>query len=119
MATSTFGTKPAAAPSAGSTLGPGITVEGEISGTDPLVVQGTVKGQVRVQNAVTVDAGAVVEADVEATELRVLGALAGNCVASERLEVAAAGRLIGNVRAPRIAIAEGAAFKGQIDMDVP
>ena len=96
----------------------GITIDGEISGTEPVVVEGTVKGKITLQAAVTVAAEGVVEADVETTQVQISGAMTGNVSASERVEITPEGRVVGDVRAPRILIADGAGFKGHIDMDV-
>jgi cytoskeletal protein CcmA (bactofilin family) len=60
----------------------------------------------------------VVEADVEASEIKVYGSVTGNLVATDRIDVATNARVIGDLRAPRIQIAEGATFKGHIEMDV-
>jgi cytoskeletal protein CcmA (bactofilin family) len=106
-----------AAPSSGTHLGAGLVIEGEVSGTEPVTISGELRGTLSVTAAVTVGEGATVEADVEATTLEVAGGLVGNVVASERVSITESGRLIGDVRSPRISIAEGAAFKGHIDMD--
>ena len=105
-------------PGGGTVIGPGLTVEGEVAGDDAVSVEGTIKGRVATTSSVTVASGGVVEADVEAGTLSVSGALTGNVAAAERVELTSDARLIGDVRAPRISIAEGASFKGHIDMDV-
>ena len=96
----------------------GITIDGEISGSEPVVVEGTVKGKIALSAAVTIANEGVVEADVETTEVQISGNMTGNVVASDRVEITPEGRVVGDVRAPRILIADGAAFKGHIDMDV-
>lgn len=119
MATSTssFTRSPSGSAAPATTIGPGLTVEGEIGGTDAVLIEGTVKGRIAVTAAVQVGAGAVVEADLEVTEARIAGTVTGNVSGSERVEIAAEGRLIGDVKAPRLQIAEGATFKGHVDMD--
>lgn len=103
---------------ADTVIGSNITIDGEITGTDPVVVEGNVKGRVATEAALTVAAGGVVEADVETPVVSVSGQLTGNVVAGERVEIAAEGRMVGDIKAPRILIADGAGFKGHIDMDV-
>ena len=115
MAQSRFGGSSNAAQ--GTVLGAGLVIEGEISGDEAITIAGELRGSVAVTAPVTVAEGATVEASVEATSVDVAGSLAGNVAASERVAIAATGRLIGDVRSPRISIAEGAAFKGHIDMD--
>ncbi len=96
----------------------GITIDGEISGNEPVLVEGTVKGKIALDATVTVAQQGIVEADVETTEVQISGALTGNIVARERVEITSEGKVVGDVKAPRILIADGAGFKGHIDMDV-
>jgi len=60
--------------------------------------------------------GGVVKATVEAQSLIVSGEIVGDCQATSRVEIQATGRLTGNIRAPKIVIAEGAMFRGNSDM---
>ncbi len=99
-------------------IGSGIVIDGEVTGDEPLTILGTVKGKIVIAGALTVESGANVEADVDALAVSVGGRLTGNVVARERVEVRAAGKMIGDVKAPRIVIADGASFKGNVDMDV-
>lgn len=99
-------------------IGKSIVIDGEISGDQPVVVQGTVKGKITLDSAVTVEDGGVVEADVSSAQVAISGSVTGNVTASDRVEIRAEGRMVGDVKSPRITIADGAAFKGHIDMDV-
>jgi cytoskeletal protein CcmA (bactofilin family) len=103
---------------AGTIIGSGITIEGEITSDEDVVVAGTVRGKLSAEGPVTVDTGAVVEADIAAASLSVGGNVTGNVTASERVDLLAGGRLIGDVKAARLTIADGASFKGNVDMDV-
>ncbi len=96
----------------------GIIIDGEISGQEPVIIEGTVKGRVTLDAAVTVAPQGIVEADLEVTSIQISGALTGNVVASERVELTQEGRVVGDLRSPRILIADGAGFKGHIDMDM-
>lgn len=101
----------------GTVIGSGLVIEGELSGSDAVTVEGEVRGTVNLSAALTVAEGATVEADVTTTALDVAGSVVGNVAASDRVALQESGRLIGDVRSPRISIAEGATFKGHIDMD--
>ena len=81
---------------ASTVIGAGITIEGEVSSDEEVVVQGTIRGKLEAREAVTIEAGGTVEADITAGPLSVAG----------------------NVKATRITIADGAQFKGNVDMDV-
>lgn len=103
---------------ADTVIGPKITIDGEISGSDTLVVQGVVKGSVKLDATVHVEPGGNVDADVQAPNVVVAGTVHGQVTAGEKVEVKPEGKVLGNVKSPRILIADGAVFKGSIDMDV-
>jgi cytoskeletal protein CcmA (bactofilin family) len=103
---------------AGTIIGHGITVEGEITSDEEVVVAGTVRGKLSAEGPVTIEAGAVVEADIGATSLSVGGQMTGNVAASERVDLLTGARLVGDVKAARLTIADGASFKGNVDMDL-
>ena len=103
---------------AGTIIGHGMTIEGEITSDEEVVVAGTVRGRLSAEGPVTVEAGAVVEADIGAASLSVGGQVTGNVSASERVDLLSGARLVGDVKASRLTIADGASFKGNVDMDV-
>ena len=97
-------------------IGAKTTIKGEIIGDEDVLVEGNVEGQVRVTRDLRVAPGGVVKATVEAQSLIVSGEIVGDCQATSRVEIQATGRLTGNIRAPKIVIAEGAMFRGNSDM---
>lgn len=99
-------------------IGSSITVDGEILGDEPLVVHGHIKGRVSLREGMYVEPSGVIEADVETREVHVSGQLTGNVIAKERVEIKTGGKITGDIRSPRILIADGALFKGNIDMDL-
>lgn len=103
---------------ANTVIAQGITVEGEISADEDVVVLGTLRGKLIAKDAVSIESGAIVEADLEAGSLQVGGQVTGNVSAADRVDLIAGGKLIGDVRAARLTIADGASFKGNVDMDV-
>jgi cytoskeletal protein CcmA (bactofilin family) len=103
---------------ANTVIGSSIVIDGEISGDEDLVIQGTVKGRVVLKENLFVEESGVVEADIETNNVEVSGKVTGNIVATEKVEITAGGRAVGDIKAPRILIADGAVFKGNIDMDV-
>jgi len=103
---------------ASTVIGAGITIEGEITTDEDVVVQGTVRGKLNAKDGVVVEQGGVVEADVTGGALSVSGAITGNITSSDRVDLQPGARVVGNVKATRITIADGAQFKGNVDMDV-
>jgi cytoskeletal protein CcmA (bactofilin family) len=112
-------------PSAGAsaeqaTIGKGLTVKGEINGSESLYIDGKVEGSVNLPgNRVTVGRNGQVAASITAREIVVLGKVRGNVTASDRVDIRAEGSLSGDVAAARISIEDGAYFKGGIDIRKP
>ena len=103
---------------ASTVIGAGITIEGEVTTDEDVVVAGTLRGKLTAKEGVTIEHGATVEADVSGGSLVVGGSLTGNVTANERVDLQSGSRVIGNVKAARVTIADGAQFKGNVDMDV-
>jgi cytoskeletal protein CcmA (bactofilin family) len=99
-------------------LGPTVEIEGEIEGDEDLVIQGRIQGKIVSRKDLTVDNSGKVEASITTKNLAVGGHLTGNVTASERVEVRKEGKMIGDIKAPRVVIADGAKFKGNIEMGV-
>src|SRR5215471_4016563 len=95
-------------------LGPTVEIEGE----KDLVIQGRIQGKIVSRKDLTVDSSGKVEASITTKNLAVSGHLTGNVVASERVEVRKEGKMVGDIKAPRVVIADGAKFKGNIEMGV-
>jgi cytoskeletal protein CcmA (bactofilin family) len=103
-----------------ATIGKGLSIKGEISGSESLFIDGKVEGSINLPgNRVTVGRNGQVAANVTAREIVVLGKIRGNVVASDRVDIRAEGALTGDVAAARISIEDGAFFKGGIDIRKP
>ncbi len=99
-------------------IGKSIYVKGELSGNEDLMIDGRVEGKIVLAgHAVTIGQSGTVTAEVQAKAVVVNGQVKGNITAEDRVEVAATGSMQGDVRAPRVVLADGAKFKGSIDMD--
>jgi cytoskeletal protein CcmA (bactofilin family) len=94
----------------------GTRIQGEVTGSTELLVEGEIEGEVRVDAPVIVGAEGVVQGPISAQVVRVGGRVFGNVQATDRVEVAPSGTLEGDILSPRITIAEGAFFKGRVEM---
>src|SRR5687767_2932017 len=97
-------------------IGAKTTFKGELTGDEDILIEGKVEGQVRISRDVRVGPTGVVKASIDAQSVVVSGEVIGDCSAVSRVEIQASGKLTGNIRAPKIVIAEGAQFKGNSDM---
>ena len=102
---------------ANTVIGSSIVIAGEISGDEDLVIQGTVKGKIALKQSLFVEGTGTVEADIQTQNVEIAGAVTGNITATDKVELKANCRMVGDIKAPRILIADGASFKGNVDMD--
>jgi len=111
---------PVATPGDQATVGKGLVIKGEITGSESLFIDGKVEGSINLPgNRVTVGRNGQVAASISAREIVVLGKVRGNVTATDRVDIRAEGALTGDVSAARISIEDGAFFKGGIDIRKP
>lgn len=108
--------RPEAGASKGSHLGPGIEIDGTVTGRDDLFVEATVRGKINLESDLRVGPNARIEASVHARNVIVEGTVVGDISADARVELTPSARVEGNIKAPKIVVAEGAMFKGAVDM---
>jgi len=97
-------------------VAPGTKIVGKISGSAEVIVDGELEGELRVDGGAVIGTGGTVRGEIAARTVRVGGKVFGNIRGGERVEVLASGALEGDVSAPRVVIAEGAFFKGKVEM---
>ena len=97
-------------------LGPKVRVQGELGGDEEIVFDGQLEGRVDVAKGFRVGPAGKIRGEVRARVVSIAGHVAGDVFATERVEILPTGVLEGNIRAPKIAIAEGATFKGSVEM---
>lgn len=101
-----------------ASIGKSLHIKGELSGQEDLVIDGTVDGKVSLNgHNVTIGPSGRVQAGIRAKSVVVGGQLRGNVVAEAKFEITATGAMSGDVQAPRVVLADGAKFKGRVDMD--
>lgn len=99
-------------------LGASLRVKGEISGTEDLLIDGMVEGQIQLEERkLTVGKTAKLTADINARDVVVFGYVKGNVRAKGRVEIKKDGYVVGNLTTAQIMIEDGADFKGTIEID--
>jgi cytoskeletal protein CcmA (bactofilin family) len=99
-------------------IGRSITIKGDISGDEDLHIQGTVDGSVNLkEHNVTITPEGRVNADIHGRTITVQGQVEGNLFGGEQVILHPSCRVKGNITAPRVALEDGANFRGTIDME--
>ena len=98
-------------------IGKSVVIKGELNGSEDLTIEGEVEGKIELKDHVlTIGPNGKIRAQVFAKALVVLGEVSGNVSASEKVEIRGGGSVEGDIVSPRVTIAEGAHFRGGVDM---
>ncbi len=98
-------------------IGKSIIVKGELNGSEDLTIEGQVEGKIELRdNVLTIGPNGKIKAQIFAKSVVVLGHVTGNVTASEKVDIRDNGSVEGDIVSPRVAIAEGAHFRGSVDM---
>lgn len=114
---------PGSTPSSSSdraTIGRSITIRGDVTGDEDLLIQGRIEGSVDLeQNSVTVGPEGHVKASLRGRVVTIEGVVEGNLTAMERVVLRSSARVQGDIAAPRVVLEDGATFRGGVDMGDP
>jgi cytoskeletal protein CcmA (bactofilin family) len=98
-------------------IGKSVVIKGELAGSEDLTIEGHVEGKIELKDHVlTIGPNGKIKAQVFAKAVIVLGEVNGNVSASEKVDIRDGGSVDGDIISPRVAIAEGAHFRGSVDM---
>jgi cytoskeletal protein CcmA (bactofilin family) len=98
-------------------IGARTRVQGNVIADESVDVAGTVEGECRVGGFVRVHEGGTITGDVTARSIVVNGTVSGRSLQADRVEIGGKGRVLARLRARRVAIADGAFYEGEVDMD--
>lgn len=100
-----------------ASIGKSIVIKGEVSGCEDLTIEGQVDGRIQLRDhTLTIGSSAHLQAHVVAKSIIVVGQVTGDLTAYEKVDIRESASVEGNILAPRVAIADGANFRGSIDM---
>jgi cytoskeletal protein CcmA (bactofilin family) len=100
-------------------IGKSVVIKGELNGSEDLTIEGHVEGKIELrENVLTIGPNGKIKAELFAKQIVILGEVIGNVVASEKVDIRENGSVEGDITSPRVAIAEGAHFRGSVDMQV-
>ena len=98
-------------------IGKSVVIKGELNGSEDLTIEGHVEGKIELKDHVlTIGPNGKIKAAVFAKSVIVLGEVNGNVNASEKVDIRDGGSVDGDIVSPRVAMAEGAHFRGSVDM---
>ena len=101
-----------------SVIGKTMKLKGNISADEQILIEGTVEGSIKMKHDVIVGRSGKVNADITAREIIIKGEVNGNVYGDIKVEIVPGGVLNGDIVSENVVLAEGAKFKGSIDMTV-
>ncbi len=100
-----------------ASLGKSVVIKGELSGSEDLYIDGQVEGSIELAgNRLTIGPNGRVKANVTARSVTIGGRLEGNVRATDRVDLRQTAVVLGDIATQRIAIEDGAYFKGGVDI---
>jgi cytoskeletal protein CcmA (bactofilin family) len=109
-------TTPAESSGATTVIGEKIVVDATITGgEDTIEVRGVVRGRIETKGHLLVAKGARVEADVSVRTIQVDGYFECAVVMADMVTISPGGELVGDVRSPRVLLADGGRLRGAVD----
>jgi cytoskeletal protein CcmA (bactofilin family) len=99
-------------------IGKSVVIRGEVISSEDLIIDGCVEGTIELSgHCLTVGAGASIKAELVGRIITVGGTVTGNIAASEEVAIRATGSVEGDIRAPRIAVSDGAVLCGRVETE--
>ena len=97
-------------------IGKALRIEGRIVSTETLNIDGSIEGTIEVgDHNLNIGPGATVKADLIAKTVTISGAVTGNVMASEKVNLQPTGSVDGDITTPRLVMADGAIIKGRVE----
>jgi cytoskeletal protein CcmA (bactofilin family) len=97
-------------------IGRGLFIKGELHGEEDLIIEGRVEGEISLKKHLVIEQTGIILADIQTENITIKGEMRGNMSATDKVEIHASARVVGDIIAPRVVIEDGAKFKGHIEM---
>jgi cytoskeletal protein CcmA (bactofilin family) len=97
-------------------VGESILINGNLQGDEDLTVLGRVEGSISLTKTLNVEESGIVKANIAVRNAVISGVVVGNITATDSVELTEVGRMVGDIKAPRVIIVDGARYRGAVDM---
>lgn len=99
-------------------IGNHISIEGNIRGEENLVIKGSMKGNIEMENhTFEVGSNGRFEGEIHAQNVKISGKMVGNIKTPGKVEITKEANFVGEIKARTISVVEGAYIKGAIELD--
>lgn len=97
-------------------IGESILINGNLQGDEDLTVLGRVEGSINLTKTLNIEESGIVKANISVRNAVISGVVVGNITATDSVEITEVGRMVGDIKAPRVIIVDGARYRGAVDM---
>ena len=97
-------------------IGESILINGNLQGDEDLTVLGRVEGTINLTKTLNIEESGIVKANISVRNAVISGVVVGNITATDSVEITEVGRMVGDIKAPRVIIVDGARYRGAVDM---
>src|SRR6478735_891697 len=97
-------------------VGESILINGNLQGDEDLTVLGRVEGTINLTKTLNIEESGIVKANISVRNAIISGVVVGNITATDSVEITEVGRMVGDIKAPRVIIVDGARYRGAVDM---
>lgn len=93
-----------------------VEIKGSIKYSSDLTIDGKVEAEITSSGSLTVGAHGEIRGEIKARSVTIFGKVQGNVTVTDRCELRGLAQLIGDLKAPRLVIEEGATFAGKSEV---
>lgn len=93
-----------------------VEIKGSITFENELTIDGKIEGEITSEGDLTIGENAEIDGEIKTRSVVVLGKVNGNITVNERCELKSKAQLIGDLKAARLVIEEGATFVGKSEV---
>jgi cytoskeletal protein CcmA (bactofilin family) len=97
-------------------IGKNLMIKGRVSGNGNIIILGSLDGEFNLKGEIKIAQPANIKGEVKADVISVNGSVQGSLTAQQRVHLDQTARIEGKIITPRLSIAEGAFFDGEITM---
>jgi cytoskeletal protein CcmA (bactofilin family) len=94
-----------------------VEIKGNLKFSGELTFEGKLDGEINTDGTLNLGDGAVINGNINATNVVVRGKVNGNVIAKDKIDIKAKTELFGDIRSSKLAIEEGVTFVGKTEVN--
>jgi len=92
-------------------------ITGSIESSGSLQIDGKLDGEIKCSGSASIGKGADIKGNVDASSVTVSGTVNGNISAKDKIEMKSSAKVVGDIKAKRLAVEDGVSFVGKSEVN--